>query len=210
MPQSSERKRKIIQLLKRNGAADAATLAESLGVSAMAVRQHLYVLAEEGLVEASSSPDGIGRPSKRWHLTAAADSFFPQGYAELTAELLSSMQTVFGADGLDRIVAQRGTEQKQTYLAAIDGEETLHGRLEALSELRTKEGYMAEVQEDHDGFLFIENHCPICAAARACKGLCASELELFRSVLGDQAQVERTDHILAGARRCAYRVTPLA
>jgi predicted ArsR family transcriptional regulator len=35
-------------------------------------------------------------------------------------------------------------------------------------------------------------------------------LSLFRAVLGDKAQVERTDHILAGARRCAYRITAAA
>ena len=30
----------------------------------------------------------------------------------------------------------------------------------------------------------------------------------FRRVLGPDCQVVRTDHILAGARRCAYRITP--
>ena len=68
---------------------------------------------------------------------------------------------------------------------------------------------MAEVTpEGHGQYLFIENHCPICAAAATCQGLCREELSLFRAVLGDKARVERTDHILAGARRCAYRITP--
>ena len=68
---------------------------------------------------------------------------------------------------------------------------------------------MAAVEPDPEGgFLFIENHCPICAAAAACSGLCRAELELFRRTLGPDVTVERTDHILAGARRCAYRVRP--
>jgi len=29
-------------------------------------------------------------------------------------------------------------------------------------------------------------------------------------VLGDGVAIERTDHILAGARRCAYRIAPIA
>ena len=67
---------------------------------------------------------------------------------------------------------------------------------------------MAEVQAHPDGgFTLVENHCPICAAATACQGFCRAELEVFRSVLGDDVTVERTDHILAGARRCAYRIT---
>jgi predicted ArsR family transcriptional regulator len=60
------------------------------------------------------------------------------------------------------------------------------------------------------GFLLVENHCPICAAARTCQGLCASELEVFRRVLGPDVTVERSDHILAGARRCAYRVSKVS
>ena len=66
---------------------------------------------------------------------------------------------------------------------------------------------MAEAREEPDGsWLLVENHCPICAAASECQGLCRSELEIFRSVLGRKVSVEREDHILAGARRCAYRV----
>ncbi len=49
-------------------------------------------------------------------------------------------------------------------------------RLAALAELRTREGYRAEVQEAPDGaFLLVENHCPICTAATACTNLCAGE-----------------------------------
>ncbi|MGH2578525.1 MAG: MarR family transcriptional regulator, partial [Actinomycetota bacterium] len=44
--------------------------------------------------------------------------------------------------------------------------------------------------------------------ARACQGFCRSELEVFRDVLGPGVEVERVEHILAGARRCAYRITP--
>jgi len=80
-------------------------------------------------------------------------------------------------------------------------------RLRRLVDLRAGEGYMAECREEPGGgWLLVENHCPIRAAARECQGLCRSELELFRAVLGKRAVVERVDHVLAGARRCAYRV----
>ena len=65
---------------------------------------------------------------------------------------------------------------------------------------------MAEVRRDGRDFLFIENHCPICAAATACQGFCATELDLFRSALGPGVTVERAEHILSGDRRCAYRI----
>jgi predicted ArsR family transcriptional regulator len=76
-----------------------------------------------------------------------------------------------------------------------------------LAKIRAREGYMAEWRRDGDGFLLVENHCPICAAATACQGFCRSELEIFRDALGGDAEVERVEHLLAGARRCAYRIT---
>jgi predicted ArsR family transcriptional regulator len=70
---------------------------------------------------------------------------------------------------------------------------------------------MADVLPQADGsVLLVENHCPICAAARDCQGFCRSELAIFQDTLGPDCQVERTDHLLAGARRCAYRISPVA
>jgi len=51
----------------------------------------------------------------------------------------------------------------------------------------------------------VENHCPICAAAATCQGFCRAERDVFSNVL--DARVERTEHILQGARRCAYVIS---
>jgi len=68
---------------------------------------------------------------------------------------------------------------------------------------------MAECVTHADGSMLPrENHCPICVAAKSCQGLCREELGLFRAVLRTRTYVERTDHILAGASRCAYVITP--
>ena len=69
---------------------------------------------------------------------------------------------------------------------------------------------MATVRKSGEEYLLIENHCPICAAARACQGFCRSELELFQNVLGEGIEVERVEHVLAGGRRCAYSVREAA
>ncbi len=198
---------KILDMLKSNGPSDAGPLAEKLGITPMAVRQHLYELAAESLVQSSNKPRGVGRPLKIWSLTGAAEKFFPSGYAELTAELIGSMRQAFGEEGLDKIVATRLTSQTAAYRNRMAGCRTLRAKLDELAVLRTEEGYMAKVEENDGTYMFLENHCPICAAARICTGLCASELQLFQSVLGPDVMVERSEHILAGARRCAYRIS---
>jgi predicted ArsR family transcriptional regulator len=83
-------------------------------------------------------------------------------------------------------------------------------RVQALALARDVEGYMAEVEAQGDGsLLLVENHCPICAAARDCQNFCRSELEVFQRVLGPACSVVREEHILAGERRCAYRIKPV-
>ena len=204
---TAQTRRAITQRLKQEGALDAATLAEPLNISAMAVRQHLYALQSEGLVTYEEQPQPMGRPIKQWRLTPAADRLFPDGHADLTVSLLSAMTEAFGSDGLDRLLAVRSREQIAQYSPAVTESDSLVDRIKALVNIRTAEGYMAEVKSLDDGtFLLIENHCPICTAATACIGLCASELEVFRTVLGESVTVERTEHILAGQRRCVYQI----
>lgn len=211
-------RRAIVQILKQEGSLDAETLASRLEITAMAVRQHLYALQDEHLVTYQEQSRPMGRPAKLWQLTAAADRFFPDGYADLTVSLLNSVKEAFGEAGLERLLEVRTRQQLEAYNSQIKSKRLAQGatakqplkqRLQQLVEIRTNEGYMAEVQTQADGsFLLIENHCPICAAATACTGLCAKELEIFQSVLGDRVSIQRVEHIVAGARRCAYQISP--
>jgi predicted ArsR family transcriptional regulator len=207
VPAEKRSRRAIIDSLKQDGPQDAASLARRLGVSAMAVRQHLYDLSGEGLVTHEEEARPLGRPAKLWALTAAADRFFPDGHAEFTVGLINSMKQAFGAKGLDKLLKVRAREQIAAYRTRIDRQPSLPKKLQALAEIRTEEGYMAEVEKANGGYLLVENHCPICSAAAACTNLCNMELEVFRKSLGSEHEVRRIDHILAGARRCAYLVT---
>jgi predicted ArsR family transcriptional regulator len=126
----------------------------------------------------------------------------------LTLSLLTSVTEAFGAAGFERLLDVRTRQQNAAYRQQQAAQDTLQQRVEVLAAMRTDEGYMAEVQAQADGsFLLIEKHCPICAAAVACTGLCGKELEVFRAVLGQDVVVERTEHMVIGARRCAYRVS---
>ena len=198
----------VLDLVKRKGPVAAETLAENLGITAMAVRQHLASLETDGLAESETRGGLRGRPARLWRTTPGAEPHFPDTHAQLAADLIAQMKKTFGEEGLDRLLALRTVEQLRLYRKKTAPKHTLRARLEALAAIRSKEGYMAEVRKDPEtgGWLFVENHCPVCAAARLCTGLCREELVLFRKVLGRDVCVERVSHILAGAGRCAYRV----
>jgi predicted ArsR family transcriptional regulator len=197
---------------------DSARLARKLRLTPMAVRQHLYALQGERLVTSEERPVPLGRPAKYWSLTAEADRLFPDAYAELSVALIGAVGDAFGPAGVKRMLDSRSARLLAQYTARTAPFESVEGKLRELARVRTEEGYMAEVRalegrgkgrdEGTGGFLFIENHCPICAAATACQGFCTSELDLFRSVLGPGAHVERAEHIVSGDRRCVYLVKP--
>lgn len=200
---------RILILLKTEGPQLAADIGDALGISGEAARQQLAKMAEEGLVEPLAiAAAGRGRPKQLWHLTPSGNRQFPDGHAELTANLLITLVEQLGPAALDTVIAARETETLKRYREEIGPEPDLAARVGALAALRTREGYMADSWQEEDGSLtLVENHCPICAAATACAGFCRSELDTFRAVLS--AGVERSEHVLLGARRCAYRITPL-
>ena len=201
---------RVLYQLKTRGQQTAAQLARRLAVTAVAVRQHLASLEAEGLVDWSDERRKVGRPARRWRLTPDARAHFPDSHAELTVDLIQAMRSAFGEPGLERLLAARTQRQLRAYRRALpDPDSPLGERVAALAALRRREGYMAECSGQRDGsFVLIENHCPICAAAEICQGLCREELGLFQKVLGRDVSVERIDHITAGARRCSYRIAP--
>lgn len=65
---------------------------------------------------------------------------------------------------------------------------------------------MAELHKDGRDWLLLENRCRICAAARTCQVFCRTELQLFAEIVRAEGSIGREEHVLAGARRCAYRI----
>jgi predicted ArsR family transcriptional regulator len=205
MPRSNDDR--ILFHLKARGPQTAFDVGSRFGMTPTGARQHLCKLEEDGLVEAEFRRQQRGRPKKYWQLTARGHGRFPDRHADLTLELLAATKSVFGAKGLERLVRRRENDSFSLYHKELSQRRSLAGRLAALADIRSREGYMASCAKQADGsFLFIEDHCPICAAAATCQALCRSELAIFRKLLGQGVVVERVDHVLAGARRCAYRV----
>ncbi len=206
MPEASEDR--ILYMLKSRGEQTAITIANKLGMTSVGARKHLLNLHAGALVAYEDRREEVGRPKRYWTLSEKGHARFPDAHSDLTLELLTSVRRVFGETGLDKLIDDRESAAEAGYKAAMAGCEDLQSRVERLAEIRNREGYMAEWQEEPDGsFLLMENHCPICAAATECQGLCRSELILFRAVLGSGVAVERLEHILTGARRCSYRIS---
>lgn len=198
---------KFLQLLKTKGPQSAAMLAATLRMTGEGARLQLLKLAEEGLVVSATTSRGVGRPVQIWDLTPLGHAHFPDTHVELTLQIIETIRKELGEDALVKVVAAREFQQQEKYMNALEGITGLAERLAQFATIRSSEGYLAEWREDEDGFVFIENHCPICCAATQCANICESELNTFKALMGGEVEVKRADHIIAGDRRCVYKIT---
>lgn len=200
---------RLLYQLKSRGPQNAATLAGACAITPMGAHKQLQALAVQGLVAFHDEAQGVGRPRRIWTLTDAGHGRFPDRHGDLAVQLLRHAAERLGPKALDTLIAAREAEAEALYAGRLAGLANLGQRVQALAALRSEEGYMARaLPADDGGWLLVEDHCPICAAATQCQGFCRSELAIFQRCLGPEASVERTEHLLAGARRCAYRIRP--
>lgn len=206
-PGASSTADRILFLIKSRGPTSTAGLAQALDLTPEAARQQVQKMVAGGMLEGvQEAAVGVGRPRQNWALTEAGHRRFPDAHAQLTVQLIGSVRQLFGEQGLERLISQREDDARTQYQQRCNGK-TVAKRLEQLAALRSEEGYMARVERDGKDWLLVEDHCPICAAARSCQGFCRSELSLFQDIIGGNSRVTREQHVLTGASRCVYRIS---
>ena len=197
---------KILYLLKTRGPQTAQSIAGMLDMTSMGARQHLQALEAQDLLSTFDKSEKRGRPSRFWQLSAKAHGRFPDRHNDLTLTMIDAVKSVFGEEGLDKLISERERKSKASYQQALVGCDDVFSKAKALAKVRTEEGYMATVEQDEQGVWFFENHCPICEAASSCQNFCRSELAIFNELMGEDVTVERHEHIVDGARRCSYLI----
>lgn len=196
-------------LLKTRGALTAGEISKELGITTEGARLQLLKLTEEGLIESTHESKGVGRPTQYFRLSELGNKGFPDTHAELTVKLIQQIKETLGDEALQTVISAGEQQAKQRYAQQLNQASSLEERIRQLTEIRSREGYMAEYTKEDNGYLLIENHCPICAAAQVCQGFCTSELNTFKFVLGEDVNITRVNHIIAGDRRCAYKIIPI-
>lgn len=203
-PPISEARRDVLYALRRRGDARVDDIAAALDITVTGARAHLTALVEQGLVASTQEAStGRGRPRHRFRVTDTAQQLFPTAYGELTNELLANLDDL----EVETRLFDRRRDQRIRRARDRMGGLPLADRVAALTEILDADGYMATCEEVSEGvWIVAEQNCAIATVAREHPAACRSEIEFIRAVLPDAA-VERTQHIVAGDVRCAYRIT---
>jgi predicted ArsR family transcriptional regulator len=200
----------LMEMLKRAGETDVASLAKQLGISGVAVRQHLAALERDAKVAQRSVRRPVGRPAKLYRLTEAADQAFPQASAKVALDLLARLEKTKGPEAVEKLLQTRLRDLLGRYQEQLEGARSWARKLEILAEIRQSEGYLCDSEsapssEAKGGLRLVEHHCPLSDLARQHPAVCKYELELFRRVLGEP-DLRRIDHIGSGGDACVYEL----
>jgi len=208
----------VARLILELGPSTAATLGGRLGLTPAAIRRHLDNLLAEGLIETRTARTygnrGRGRPAKVFVITDAGRSAFEHAYDDLATNALRFLAETAGPEAIAGFARRQVSDLERRYAPAM-GRGDLSGRVQALAEALSADGYAASaapapvvgsanVQADA-GEQLCQHHCPVAHVAAEFPQLCEAETEAFGRLLG--APVQRLATIAHGDGICTTHVT---
>jgi DeoR family suf operon transcriptional repressor len=206
MADLSSAQRHVFVALKRRGEASADELAQALGITPSAVRQHLAALKSAGLVASRQERGRPGRPADLYHSTDLGEALSARSSGDLSVELLGHIEEE-DPELIPRVFERRRRRRVEQARHQLAGK-SLDERVKVLAKILDDEGYLADFDKLADGSYRMTLHsCAIWAVASRYGQACATELEFLREVL-PETEIERVVHKMAGAYVCGYEIRP--
>lgn len=195
-------RQKIILLLKKAEHMTVAEFSREMGITPMAVRQHLMALERKGIIHYVTKKYGIGRPMFLYKLTEKAMDIFPNSYKGFLMDVLRTVDDMDGRTKIEKIFRvnkQAMLDRKQRLLFGISdfGEKVARFR-----ELLEDDGFLVELEEKKDDFKLKKFNCLLPDVATEFPEACRYELELYRNLLNKN--VSRSQSIREGSPSCLY------
>lgn len=205
-----ERRKGLLRhLLRRKSGATVDELAQALGVTRTAVRQHLAALMRDGFVVRGAERASGGRPLTLYVLTNEGRETFPRQYSWFARLLVEAMAQEHGAAGLrtrfGRIAASVVAQLPRRTPAGGSRRE----KVTELSALMDQLGYDARKVRDVGGAPTIEaDNCIFHELAQRNPAICQFDLAVMTGYTG--SKVELHECMAKGGHVCRFRFLPPA
>ncbi|MGC9336162.1 MAG: helix-turn-helix transcriptional regulator [Anaerolineae bacterium] len=196
---------RVLKAIQLRGEARIDELADDLGVTSSAIRQHLSQLKASGAVRFRAVREGVGRPYYLYALTPEGNSLFHRDYGDLARLLIEELAAIQGREALQAVldrVTDRLAEKYGEELEGLDQED----RIAAWSALLERRGVMAQVEETDGGYVLTEHGCPYQGVALDDRTLCEMERKVMARVL--RSRVQLAECTLDGHPGCCFHITP--
>ena len=206
---------RLARELLKLGPITASDLAESLGISAVAVRKHLDDMNEKSLVESHeiapfgpAKPKGRGRPARVYSLTSQGRDFFENQYQSLAQDAVTYLATTFGDKAVKDFALFRANDMLKKYSTNLKNTNDVSKKVELLAQSLSKDGFAATVDQGSgptQSIQLCQHNCPIAHVAEQHSEFCDAELEVFSELLG--VSVTRLSTIANGGNICTSLVS---
>jgi DeoR family suf operon transcriptional repressor len=181
----------VIDLLRLRDALGIGELAESLGVTATAVRQRLDRLMRAGLVERSTVSKPRGRPAHAYRLTEAGRRLGGDNFRDLALVLWREIRGVRDPAVRSGLLGRIGSALAATYRPAIRGSAVAE-RLESIAAILRERDICCSVAVEGDQRLpVLTSHaCPYPDLAEEDRGICAAERLMLQDLVGTDVRLD--------------------
>ncbi len=198
----------VARLLLERGPVTAVDVAAELALSAPAVRRHLDALLADGEATTREAPRrgnrGRGRPARLYLLTEAGRVRFGHGYDDLAVAALRYLAETGGPNAVRTFADRRASELVERYRDGILANGTVTGRVGALADALSAQGYAAAARRAGNLEQLCQHHCPVAHVAAEFPQLCEAETTAFADLLG--THVQRLATIARGDAACTTHV----
>jgi len=208
---------RLARELLKLGPITASDLADSLGISAVAVRKHLDDMSEKSLVKSHeiapfgpAKPKGRGRPARVYSLTSEGRDFFENQYQSLAQEAVTYLASTFGDKAVKDFALSRANEMLKKYSLILNKAKDVTEKVEILSSALSVDGFAATTDKGSGPTHTIQlcqHNCPIAHVAEQHPEFCDAELDAFSQLLG--VNVTRLSTIANGGNICTSLVSTL-
>lgn len=200
----------ILKILKEEGGATVAELAQEIEMAPVSIRHHLDILQGDNLicVDRLKRKGGVGRPQQIYALTSEANTLFPNDFASLTANLVRQLKQVLPPSEVEHAFTAIAHTMAQEAPFTGPGQDDFEAHLDRVIGYLNDHGYLARWERVEDGgepsYLLHKHNCPYAGVSSEHPELCQMDQQLVDELVGGQC--ERTQSMAGEERCCTYRI----
>ena len=214
----NETREQILNLIESEELS-AIEIAESLNLSAGAVRRHLDLLVADQLITShiprqdNTRKAVRGRPTSVFRLSDTSEMLkSAMDYRRLLARIARALESftdieVSGKDGTEilELVSERLADLVAADYAPNLRAKTFEAKLVEVVSLLSEEGILRSIRTDKKGFILSTPSCPIKTLSRTTGAICEADRRSIELLIG--TNVQQISTIAAGSHSCEYLVS---
>lgn len=182
------------------GSRTVSELAEALGISRNAVREHLGRLADEELVGWVAVRRGVGKPAHEYSLTPDGERVLSRAYLPFLLHLLDRLEGHLDPPALAALLREAG---RGLAVGKASANGSLRARAESAVAVLGEMGGAGRVEERGGSLWIVSSCCPVAAVVARHPTACAAVEALVAELTGAPVR-EECEH--TGTPRCRLRV----